>query len=64
MAHDINRLVLIGKSEASLVLCLKNKNLDTSKEPKMLIRFDVNGITVNLNNYLYTVLNYIVDIMR
>ena len=64
MVHNKNRLVLVSDFQANTTLCLKPIDLDPYVYPKVLVSFEINNITVNLNNYLYTVMNYIVDIMK
>jgi hypothetical protein len=64
MIRNINKLVLIADVLASMTLCIKPKETDNSIHPKNLVLFEINRIIINLNNYVYTIFNYIIDIMK
>ena len=64
MIRNINKLVLIADVLASMTLCIKPKDLDLYVNPKNFVLFEINRIIINLNNYVYTIFNYIIDIMK
>ena len=64
MILNEKRLVLIPHILASMTLSLKPLNLITHDNPKILLCFEISNIIMNMNNYLYTILNYIMDIMK